>query len=195
MQPARLCRDEHERLEAVRGLGLLETGPEPRFDRFVHIARQIAATPIGSLAFIDRDRQWFKSVDGVELRHTPRDVGFSAHAILERDELYVPDAQLDARFMDNPVVTGEPRIRFYAGYPIRTPTGHGAGALAVLDRVPRELDAPQRMALRELADCLEREIALQALLGQIKQYQSSAKLLSSPAYAALVIGRIPRRDW
>lgn len=195
MLAVRLCSDEHERLEAVRALGLLETQPEPRFDRFVHVARQVAATPIGSLTLIDRDRQWFKSIDGSHLRQTPREVGFSAHAILERDELYVPDAQSDARFADNPVVIGEPCIRFYAGYPVRTPSGHAAGALAVLDRVPRTLDAQQRMALRELADCLEREIAVQALLGHIKQYQSSAKLLSSPAYAALVTGRIPRREW
>lgn len=195
MQAARLCQDEQERIEAVRSLGLLETPPEPRFDRFVHIARQVAATPIASLTLVDRDRQWFKSVDGVQLRQTERDVGFSAHAILERDELYVPDAHLDVRFVDNPMVTGEPFIRFYAGYPLRTPSGHVAGALAVIDRVPRELDAQQRMSLRELADCLERELALHLLLGQIRQFQTGAKLLSSPAYAALATGRIPRRDW
>lgn len=76
MQPARLCRDEHERLEAVRALGLPETQPEPRFDRFVRIARQIVDAPIASLTLVDHDRQWFKSIDGVSLSQTEREAGF-----------------------------------------------------------------------------------------------------------------------
>jgi GAF domain-containing protein len=195
MQAARLCPDEPERLAAVQALGLIESAPESRFDRFVHIARKIADAPIASLTLVERDRQWFKSVVGVTLRQIHRDLGISAHAILESTELYVPDTCLDARFADSPLVVGEPLIRFYAGYPLRTPSGHAVGTLAVLDRMPRELDDHQRTTLRELADCLERELALHVLLGQIKQFQNSAKLLTSPAYVALTTGRMPRRDW
>lgn len=195
MQAARLSEDEHERVAAVRALGLLETSPEVRFDRFVDVARELAAVPIASLTLVDRNRQWFKSVVGVDFRETTREVGLSAHAILERSELHVPDTRLDTRFVDNPVVTGEPFVRFYAGYPLHTASGHAIGALAVIDRVPRELDPRLRATLRELADCLERELALHVLLGEIKQFQGSAKLLCSPAYAALAMGRSPRRDW
>ncbi|WP_150558669.1 GGDEF domain-containing protein [Pandoraea bronchicola] len=141
--------NEAERLAALRRYEILDTPPEAAFDRIARLASYVLGAPISLVSLIDETRQWFKARQGLETTQTPRSMAFCAHAILGDDVLVVPDARADRRFADNPLVTGEPNIRFYAGAPLRTPEGHRLGTLCVLDRKPRTLD-PEKCAL--LAD-------------------------------------------
>jgi len=142
--------DEAQRLQILAEYGILDTAPEQELDDLARLASYITATPMAGVTLIDADRQWFKSRIGVNAEQTPRDIAFCAHAIAGRDLLVVPDARADARFADNPLVTGEPHIRFYAGMPLVSPEGHALGTLCVLDRVPRELTPDRQEALRVL---------------------------------------------
>ncbi len=143
--------DEVDRLEALRQYEVLDTGPEQEFDDLTHLAAQICGTPISAITLVDQERQWFKSRVGLTLAETPRDVSFCAHAILGNELLLVSDTSADERFADNPFVTLEPHIRFYAGVPLITPEGQAVGTLCVIDTVPRQLDQSQQDALRRLA--------------------------------------------
>lgn len=143
--------NEEARLEALRGYEILDTAAEKAFDDIAALAADVCQAPISLLTFIDRDRQWFKSNVGLEARETSRDVAFCAHAILQDDLFIVTDALLDDRFAKNPLVNGDPNIRFYAGMPLVTPEGQALGTLCVIDRVPRELSQPQKNKLRALA--------------------------------------------
>ncbi len=139
MPPAPLPPDESERLAALRALEILDTPADERFELFTRLAARTAGTPISALTLLDADRQWLIAAQGVGARHTPREMAFCAHAILTPDApLVVPDATRDPRFSDNPLVTGQPGIRFYAGVPVRGPSGHALGALCVVDVSPRE---------------------------------------------------------
>ena len=115
--------------------------------------------PIALVSLVDRDRQWFKSRHGLAISETPRELSFCAHAILEREVMVVPDALLDPRFADNPIVTGEPRIRFYAGCPLVLPSGDCAGTLCMVDTRPRELDEEAVQLLRDLGALVQRELS------------------------------------
>ena len=148
MPAAALPADETERLEALRAYDILDTAPEEAFDELTRLAAQICGVPIVLVSLVDEDRQWFKSRVGLEAESTPREASFCAHAILDPGQmLTVPDATRDPRFADNPLVTGDFHLRFYAGAPLVTPTGYPLGALCAIDRVPRELDEHQREAL------------------------------------------------
>lgn len=151
--------DEVERLAALRSLGLLDSLPDERFDRITRMAQRIFDVPIALVSLVDEDRQWFKSRQGLEVSETPRSVAFCAHAIVEDDLLVVEDATADERFADNPLVRGDPDIRFYAGAPIAGPDGQVLGTLCVIDRHPRTLDARERRTLEDLAEMVEDEIA------------------------------------
>lgn len=143
--------DEGARLAALRRYQILDTPDERAFDDLTRIIAHVCGTPIAVINLIDERRQWFKSEVGLGVRETGRDVSICAHAILREEMLVVPDTTLDGRFADNPLVRGEPYLRFYAGSPLLTPEGHAIGTLCVLDHVPRTLDAAQRHALRALA--------------------------------------------
>ncbi|VVD99431.1 putative diguanylate cyclase AdrA [Pandoraea terrigena] len=143
--------DETERLAALRRYEILDTPPEPAFERIVHLASHVIDVPISLVSLIDETRQWFKARQGIDTAQTPRSMAFCAHAILEDDVLVVSDARADPRFADNPLVTGAPNIRFYAGAPLRTPEGHRLGTLCVMDRRPRTLDAEKRTLLADLS--------------------------------------------
>jgi phosphoribosyl 1,2-cyclic phosphodiesterase/FixJ family two-component response regulator len=156
--PAPVPDDERERLQALSRLGVLDTDPEERFDRITRLASAVLGVPIALVSLVDTDRQWFKSSHGLDTRQTPRDVAFCAHAILGDDVFVVPDALLDPRFADNPLTTGEPRVRFYAGCPLSV-GGHRVGTLCLIDHRPRQLDEAQLHLLRDLADLVRQELA------------------------------------
>ena len=153
---------------------LLDTAAEPAFDRITKLAAWIFRTPIALISLVDFDRQWFKSAFGLETQQTPRAVAFCSHTIIGDDVMVVPDARLDGRFATNPLVTGEPGIRFYAGAPIRTPDGFALGTLSIIDRVPRTLDAEQVVQLAALAALATDEMELQLALNRTQEAEAQA---------------------
>jgi len=132
-------------------LQILDTDPEDRFDRLTRIAAAAFAVPIALVTLIDHDRQWFKAASGGMSGESPRDMSFCAHAILEDQVLIVPDALNDPRFADNPAVTGDSRVRFYAGCPLRLDNGAAVGTLCVADAHPRQFTKTQVQLLKDLA--------------------------------------------
>ena len=151
MSAAPLPENEADRVTALRAYEILDTPAEYDFDDIARIAGALCHTPIALVSLIDETRQWFKCRIGLNVGETSRDQAFCAHAILQPDVMVVSDTRLDARFVDNPLVTGWPHIRFYAGAPLVMPSGHALGTLCVLDRQPRELSALQMQALQTLA--------------------------------------------
>jgi CheY-like chemotaxis protein len=143
--------DEDRRLAATRSLGLWKTPPEERFDRVVRVAAAAFDVPIALIALMERDREWFKSCHGLEIREVLRDDSFCGHAIFERQPLVVSDALLDERFADNPYVTGFPGVRFYAGHPLILRNGCCVGTLCILDVRPRHFDNVGISLLRDLS--------------------------------------------
>jgi len=155
---ASIPADEERRLRALQRSGVLDTEAEERFDRFTRIAAALFDVPIALVSLVDRDRQWFKSRRGLDASETYRDKAFCAHVILGNDVMQVPDALVDDRFADNPLVTGEPRIRFYAGAPLSLGDGSPVGTLCVIDHRARNLDEGQLRLLRDLSKLVEREL-------------------------------------
>jgi len=152
MQVAPPTPNEAERLERLRRFGVLDTLPQEAFDHITALASAICDTPIALISLVDQDRQWFKSRVGLDATQTSREVAFCAHAIHEPGQvMVVEDATKDPRFQDNPLVTGQPDIRFYAGAPIVTGEGHALGTVCVIDPRSRSLSDAQQMALRSLA--------------------------------------------
>ncbi|HEX8444703.1 MAG TPA: GAF domain-containing protein [Allosphingosinicella sp.] len=150
---------EAERLTALRGLKLLDTAPEERFDRFTRIAAALFDAPVSLVTLVDESRQWFKSCVGIEQCETSRDVSFCAHALKSADVMIVPDALVDSRFADNPLVTEGPRIRFYAGAPLFLADGLCVGTLCVLDTRPRIPSDREIALLKDVADLVRKELA------------------------------------
>ncbi|MDP4075103.1 GAF domain-containing protein [Acidovorax sp. A1169] len=155
MTPAPIPADEADRLTALRELLLLDTPPEERYDRLARFAAEQLNVPIALLTLVDGQRQWFKSRIGLEVAETTRDISFCGHAIMKSELFVIEDASVDPRFFDNPLVTGEPNIRFYAGAPLQDTRGHNIGTLCVIDTKPRKLDQVELAildALRKLAN-------------------------------------------
>lgn len=150
---------EERRVRALRNLDILDTPPEASFDRIVRLASSMLQTPIALVSLVDADRQWFKARHGLDASETPREHAFCAHAIVGHDTMVVPDATADPRFEANPLVLGEPFIRFYAGAPM-TVDGQVLGTLCVIDRRPRSLTNEQRAILEDLAAVAEQTIRL-----------------------------------
>ncbi len=157
-QNAPLPDDEPQRIEALHRLGVLDTEPEPRFDRHADEIRSTLDVPVALVSLVDADRQWFKSHRGVDVVETPREMSLCAHAILGDDVLQVEDTLADPRFADNPLVAGEPRFRFYAGMPLTLDDGSRVGTLCVADYRPRHLDDDQLAALRRVAASVTTEL-------------------------------------
>lgn len=151
MIPAASTSSDCARLAALQRYAVLDTGPEQAFDELVRLASTICEAPIALISLIDDSRQWFKARLGMEPQETPRAISFCGHAIQQPDVYVVTDALADPRFFDNPLVTAEPHIRFYAGAPLLTPDGHILGTLCVIDRRSREITDTQKDALRALA--------------------------------------------
>ena len=150
--------DEAGRLKALAATGLIDSAPERVFDRLTWLASWIAGSQIALVSLVTARRQWFKSKIGVDVAETPREWAFCGHAILGATPLVVTDAKADERFACNPLVTGAPYIRFYAGFPLMEKHGYRLGTLCVLDQEPLALDAEQRRALGELAAMASEEI-------------------------------------
>lgn len=158
MQKPPMPADEDARLRSLRALGVLDSPPEERFDRITRLAMLAVDVPIALVSLVDANRQWFKSCQGLDATQTGRDVSFCGHAILSDEPLIVEDAFQDERFADNPLVTGEPRVRFYAGFPLSDGEGHKLGTLCVIDHEPRQLTPQLRQLLSELASMAETEL-------------------------------------
>jgi diguanylate cyclase (GGDEF)-like protein len=151
--------NEAQRLDALHSLRILDTPPEERFDRLTRLARRLFDVPQALVSLVDEDRQWFKSHSGTEVTETPRDVSFCGHAILGDEVFVVPDACQDPRFADNPLVTGEPGIRFYAGCPLSVGSGLRIGTLCIVDYRAREFSTEDAELLQDLARMAEQELS------------------------------------
>ncbi|MBI3344927.1 MAG: EAL domain-containing protein [Gammaproteobacteria bacterium] len=176
MKEAPLPPDESVRLSTLYALSILDTPPEARFDRITRFAMRLFDVPIALITLVDAERQWFKSCQGLDVSETPRGISFCGHAILEDRALVVSDALLDERFADNPLVTGEPHIRFYAGFPISAPNGSRLGTFCVVDRRPRHLDQEQLDTLRDMAVWAQDELYSAELARAFQLSQQNASL-------------------
>lgn len=150
---------EARRLQALDALGLMDTQPHPAFDCVTAAASLSLRAPIALISLIGAERQWFKSVVGLDRADTPRAIAFCAHTIEGWDPVVVADARNDARFRDNPLVAGEPFVRAYAGVPLIDPEGFALGTLCVLDTRPRDFTAADLLILSHLADAALTAIA------------------------------------
>lgn len=166
--PSREAR-EAARLVELRRYHILDTPAEPVFDDLTRLAAQVCGTPIAVISFMDRDRQWFKSRHGMEDYEYPRDNTFCAQVICEDDLFIVRDSALDERFTASPAVVGREQARFYAGVPLRVPSGHALGALSVLDRRPRTLKPSQQEGLRALARQVVTQLELRRSIAELER--------------------------
>lgn len=170
---------EPERLVALYNLGLLDSEPEERFDRITRLAKSYFNFPVALISLVDKDRQWFKSIVGLDAQELPRDSSFCGHAILQEEVFCIPDAILDPRFADNPLVVNEPYIRAYFGIPLRAPDGFRVGTLCLVDHQPRELSDEQKDMLRDMANMVEDKLALNNILRQAKLAEKRQRRLNA----------------
>jgi anti-sigma regulatory factor (Ser/Thr protein kinase) len=159
---------EQDRLAALRAYRILDTDPEQAFDDLALLASQICGTPVALITLVDAERQWFKARVGITARETARSIAFCSRAIEQPELFIVRDATKDERFRDNPLVLGEPHIRFYAGAPLLTPEGHALGTLCVVDGTPRQLSRRQQDALLALKRQVEAQLELRRSLLELR---------------------------
>jgi signal transduction histidine kinase/CheY-like chemotaxis protein len=202
MREAPVPANDVQRVNALERLNILDTPVEERFDRITRLASKILGVPIVALSLVDEDRQWFKSIQGLEAKETGRDISFCGHAIVSGQELFVvEDALEDERFQDNPLVTGDPNIRFYAGGPVSTEDGQEIGTLCVIDTKPRKLDEEQRQMLRDLADIAQAELRamevgrLQREIQERKGAQKETAEQEDRISALYAVASSKSRDW
>ena len=157
-QPAQMPSNEKERLSAVYDLKILDTEKEERFDRITRLATALFHVPAAIVSIVDAERQWFKSIQGFDMTETHRDLSFCSHAVYENKTLIINDTAIDERFADNPLVTGEPHIRFYAGCPLILKDGHCIGTLCIIDLRPRVFDKKEIEVLEDLRDMVIEEL-------------------------------------
>ncbi|HKS12782.1 MAG TPA: diguanylate cyclase [Pseudomonas sp.] len=188
MQIAPPPLNEAARLCFLASLNILDTPPEESFDRITRLTRTLLGVPIALVSLVDLNRQWFKSCQGLDVAETSRDIAFCAHALHVDEALVIPDAEADPRFADNPLVTGTPHIRFYAGVPLRFADGLTVGTLCALDTGPRALTDEQLHSLRDLARIVERELMQRSLAIDarvVEQAQRRAKTSSEAQFRAV----------
>ncbi len=156
-------QDEPGRVAALHRYEVLDTPREAGFDRITALVKSVFNVPMCAVSLIDTDRQWFKSCVGLSIHQTGRDVSFCTHTIMAREPLYIPDARLDSRFADNPLVTGAPFIQSYLGVPLSTPEGYNVGSLCAIDVVPRTYSEQQIDILKSLAALVVDELELRRI--------------------------------
>jgi GAF domain-containing protein len=165
--------DEAERIATLRELLVLDTPPEDRFDNITSYAASQFNVEIALVSLVDTDRQWFKSVCGIDASETSREISFCGHAILQDGIFEIQDALQDPRFADNPLVTGDPKIRFYAGAPLQMNNGQRIGTLCLIDRRPRKLDSWERQHLTSLASVVAMELQGQSAADELAQIKNT----------------------
>ncbi len=183
--------DEAARLRSLHTLQILDTEAEERFDRLTRLAKRLFDVPIALVSLVDENRQWFKSCMGLDATETPRDISFCGHAILGDKIFLVEDASKDERFSDNPLVTGDPNIRFYAGCPIKHSNGYKLGTLCIIDRKAKHLADEDLAALQDLASLVEKELeAIQlATLDELTQISNRRGFIQLSQYILNVCER------
>lgn len=185
--------DEVDRMTALVRYGILDTEAEEQFDRITRLVASLFDAPIALVSLVDHRRQWFKSTFGLQTRETPREHAFCAHAICGRDLLVIPDATKDQRFADNPLVTGQPAIRFYMGAPLVTPDDHALGTLCVIDSKTRpEPGHEQKQVLRDLAGIVMHHMETRRLLRQNESAARRARAALGPVIGELGKARAQR---
>jgi len=158
MLAAPIPDNDSDRLAALREMLILDTPPEERYDKIVQFAAHEFDVPVALISLVDENRQWFKARVGVDVCQTDRDVSICGHAILQSDIFVVPDARIDPRFADNPLVNGPPNVVFYAGAPLAMPNGYVIGTLCLISQRPRTLDATELAIISSLRDLLVEEL-------------------------------------
>lgn len=154
------AHDEAERQQALERMDILDTAPDERLTRLTAMARRLFGTTIAAITFLDGDRQWFLAVEGSDILEAPREMSFCDHTVRDDGPLIVPDAMVDPRFRDHPLVAGGPKLSFYAGYPIMSPTGYRVGAFCLFDVDVRLFTGPDTILLRDLALLVQDQIWL-----------------------------------
>ncbi len=189
MKKAPLIANERERLAELLSYEILDTPLEPHFDDFTELASLICKVPIALISLVDEDRQWFKSKIGIPAPETPRDISFCGHAIAGNEVFVVEDVHKDERFFDNPLVSDAPHIRFYAGAPLITPSGHGIGTLCIIDKTPRKLSFHEKLTLEVLSRQIITQLELQksfrrsqADLAELKRLTQLVNLQNAKLY-------------
>lgn len=183
---------EKKRLSTLNLYKILDTESEKIFDDLTSLAANICQTPISLISLVDDDRQWFKSKYGLDVNETPREQAFCAHAIWQEKVMSVEDALTDDRFQNNPLVLGEPKIRFYAGAPLTMSNGQSLGTLCVIDQKPRKLTADQYEALETLRNAVVSQIELSRALRDLTELN---KLLPMCAWCRKIKTSKESTEW
>ena len=197
MNTTPLPPNEEQRLAALRRYDVLDTAPEPAFDDLTRLAASLCGTPISLISLIDAHRQWFKSRCGLDRAETPRDNSLCAHAILQGEIMQVPNTLEDGRFAENPLVTGDTQIRFYAAMPLITQDGFRLGTLCVMDRQPRQLSSSQAEALKILAQQVMAQLELRRHLVELahsveKHQRTEEALRTSETFFQTLVESLPQ---
>lgn len=175
MPPTSRPKNELERLSALHLYNILDTAPEETFDRITALAARLFSVSVVAISLSDKNRQWFKSCRGLGVREINREIAFCDHVVLTTETLIIPDTKLDSRFAKNPLVVGEPKIRFYAGAPLRTQDGHILGTLCLADQTPRSLSPEEQQSLEDLAAIIVSQIEPRIFLDQIAKTERAFK--------------------
>lgn len=176
-----IVSNEARRLKVLWQYEVLDTVPEEMFDDLTELAARICEAPIALISLVDEKRQWFKSKVGTTVKGTSRDLSFCAYAIKQTGLFIVPDATKDPRFAENPLVTSDPKIRFYAGAPLVTPDGYALGTLCVIDKVPRQLRPDQQQALTILARHVVSQLELRRRSRELADIRQENKQVKAEA--------------